>query len=64
MYIHHVEQIVDPRNDLISALVYSANGTEVDTVVIDGEIVLENGRLTLADEEEICANAQKITEKF
>ncbi|MBQ4225118.1 MAG: amidohydrolase [Oscillospiraceae bacterium] len=53
-----------PRNDLISALVYSANGTEVDTVVIDGEIVLENGRLTLADEEEICANAQKITEKF
>lgn len=53
-----------PRNDLTSALVYSANGSEVDTVIIDGDIVLEHGRLTKFDEEEIYAHAREIAEKF
>lgn len=53
-----------PKNDLLAALVYSANGSEVDTVIIDGEIVLEKGRLTKFDENEIYARAEKIAEKF
>ena len=53
-----------PRNDLSSALVYSANGSEVDTVIIDGEVVLEHGRLTKFDEEEIYAHAKAVAEKF
>lgn len=53
-----------PRNDLLSALVYSANGTETDTVIIDGEIVLEHGRLTKADEEEIYAKAQEVIDRI
>lgn len=53
-----------PVNDLAAALVYSANGSEVDTVIINGEIVLEKGRLTKFDEEEIYARARKIAEKF
>ncbi len=53
-----------PRNDLAAAVVYSANGSEVDTVMIGGEIVLENGRLTKFDEEEIYAHAREIAEKF
>ena len=53
-----------PRNDLTAALVYSANGSEVETVIIDGEIVLEHGRLTKFDEEEIYAHAREIAEKF
>lgn len=53
-----------PKNDLLAALVYSANGSEVDTVIIDGEIVLEEGRLTKFDENEIYARAEKIAEKF
>ena len=53
-----------PRNDLTSALVYSANGSEVDTVIIDGEVVLEHGRLTKFDEEEIYAHAKAVAEKF
>lgn len=48
-----------PRNDLTAAMVYSANGSEVDTVIINGEIVLEKGRLTKFDEEEICAKARQ-----
>lgn len=53
-----------PRNDLIAALVYSANGSEVDTVIINGEIVLENGRLTKFDDQEIYAKAQEIGERI
>ncbi len=53
-----------PRNNLTAALVYSANGSEVDTVLIDGEIVLENGKLTKFDENEIYAHVQKIADKF
>lgn len=53
-----------PRNDLAAALVYSANGSEVDTVIINGEIVLEKGRLTRFDEEEIYAKARQVAERF
>ena len=53
-----------PRNNLLSALAYSANGTETDTVIIDGQIVLENGKLTLADEEEIYAKAQEVMDRL
>lgn len=53
-----------PRNDLTAALVYSANGSEVDTVIINGDIVLEKGRLTKFDEEEIYAKAREAAEKF
>lgn len=53
-----------PRNDLTAALVYSANGNEVDTVIINGDIVLEKGRLTKFDEEEIYAKAREAAEKF
>ena len=49
---------------MTSALVYSANGSEVDTVIIDGEVVLEHGRLTKFDEEEIYAHAKAVAEKF
>lgn len=48
-----------PRNNLVSALVYSANGSEVETVIVDGEIVLENGRTTLIDEKLVYAKAEE-----
>jgi 5-methylthioadenosine/S-adenosylhomocysteine deaminase len=48
-----------PRHNLIAALAYSANGTETDTVIIDGKVVLEAGRLLTADEEEIYAKVEK-----
>jgi len=38
-----------PAPDSIRALVYSARGTEFDTVICDGRLVMENGRTQLAD---------------
>lgn len=40
-----------PGLDPVNSLIYSAQSTGVDTVIIDGEIVLENGQFTRVDEE-------------
>lgn len=53
-----------PRVNLPAALVYSANGSEVETVLIDGRVVLENGHLPDVDEEEIYAKVQEAAERM
>ena len=40
-----------PGLDVVNSLIYSAQSTGVDTVIVDGEIVLEGGRFTRLDEE-------------
>lgn len=47
-----------PVVDGFGILAYSANGSCVDTVVIDGRIVLEGGRLTSLDGPALVAQAQ------
>ena len=42
-----------PRTSLKSALCYSANGSEADTVMVGGEIIMENRTMTKADEEKL-----------
>jgi len=49
---------VAPVHDPVSALVYAALGSEVRWVVIDGVLVMANGRLTGLDEEVVRARAQ------
>jgi 5-methylthioadenosine/S-adenosylhomocysteine deaminase len=39
-----------PVHHPVSALVYAAAGTEVETVIIDGRVVLEHGQMTTLDE--------------
>lgn len=41
---------IEPAHDPISALVYAAAGTEVATVIVDGEILMRDGVLTELDE--------------
>ncbi len=53
-----------PKNNIIAALSYSANGSEVDTVIIDGEIVMENRKLLNVDENEVYESVEKIAEKI
>ena len=42
-----------PRHNIFNLLAYSAKGADVDTVIIDGEIVMEKRELTKVDEEKI-----------
>ncbi len=39
-----------PRNNLLAGLSYSANGSEVETVIIDGKITMENRKVLTLDE--------------
>ena len=47
-----------PRHRTVSALTYCVRGSDVAYSVIDGEVVLENGRCTMVDEEEVMLEAQ------
>lgn len=49
-----------PMVDGYGVLVHSASGHDVDTVIVDGKVVLSAGKLTLADGNAIVANAQKV----
>ena len=48
-----------PNVKPISNLVMSANGFNVDTVIIDGKIVLENKEFTKINKNEIIEQANK-----
>lgn len=53
-----------PRNNMLGALCYSARGTEIETVMVDGKILIENGVSTTLDEEKIYYNASKVIERI
>lgn len=42
-----------PENDPMAAVVYSARGSDVDTVIIQGEIIVDNKKLLTIDEEKL-----------
>ncbi|MFN8525722.1 MAG: amidohydrolase family protein [Chloroflexota bacterium] len=48
----------------VNNLVYSADGRSVDTVLIDGRVVVERGRQTFADEERLFDQVQAIGERL
>ncbi len=53
-----------PENNLVSALAYSANGSEVDTVIINGKTVYEHGEFKTIDAEKVIWNVRKTVERF
>ena len=52
-----------PLADPVKALVYAETGTAVDTVVVDGRVVVERGRVTTVDEARIYARAQEAADR-
>lgn len=42
-----------PRNNLISALVYSANSSDVEAVICDGNFIMKNREILNLDEDEV-----------
>lgn len=49
-----------PRNNLIAGLSYSANGSEVETVIIDGKITMEDRKILTMDEELVYKKVNEI----
>ena len=56
-----------PTHDVVANLVFSGNGRDVDTVIIDGNIIIKNRKFKNIDVDEIIKNgnecAQRIAEK-
>ena len=53
-----------PLLDPVSNLVYSATGASVHTVVIDGRIVLDAGRVTTLDEGDLLDRAERLARPY
>jgi 5-methylthioadenosine/S-adenosylhomocysteine deaminase len=49
-----------PMINVVNNLVYSADGRSVDTVLVDGQIVVEGGRMTRFDEDELYEEVKAI----
>ncbi len=47
-----------------SHLVYAARGSDVDSVIINGKIVMENGNLNFMDIEKVMENVRKIADEI
>ena len=53
-----------PENDLCTNLVYSANGSDVDTVMIDGKIIMQNRKLLTINEKHVKKNIAKVVKRL
>lgn len=53
-----------PNNNIISSLCYSANGSEVESVMVGGDFVMRNRELLTIDYERVCYEVQKIAERY
>ncbi|MCQ2126682.1 MAG: amidohydrolase [Bacteroidaceae bacterium] len=47
-----------PHTNLVSELVYSSNAADVETVIVNGQIVVEGRKCLTMDEKEVCGTAQ------
>ena len=53
---------IAPVHDPIGSLVYCAHGSDVDTVIIDGRVVMEGGEVKTIDEEDILEKSYEVVE--
>lgn len=53
-----------PINDVVSHIVYSANGNDVETTIVDGKILMLDREVLTLDEEKILDEAEKTIEKL
>lgn len=53
-----------PRTSRIQNLIYSSRSKGIDTVVVNGRVIVENGRSTMVDMEKVMADAQQSSDRL
>lgn len=53
-----------PENDICTNLVYSANGADIDTVIIDGKVIMKNRELLGINEKEVKNQVREIAKRL
>jgi len=58
--------LIGPYADPVKILVHTANGRDVDTVIVDGRVVVRNKKIQMLDidEKEVLAKGQAIAERL
>ena len=55
---------MQPVNDPIAALAYSANGSEVETVIVGGEVLMENREFVTIDSKQVYYEVAKVRDRI
>lgn len=55
---------IAPVHDHVASLVYCANGGDVDTVIIDGKVVMEHRHIKTVDEKEVIRRSNVVGKKL
>ena len=53
-----------PENDICANLVYSSNGADVETVMIDGKVIMQNRKMINLDEKNVMRQVKKIAKRL
>lgn len=53
-----------PENDIATNIVYSANGADVDTVIINGKLIMQNRKMINIDEKEAIKEVKKVAKRL
>ena len=64
VFMDLAEPSLFPANDPVTSLCYSANGSEVKSVMIDGSFVLKEGGFTTIDAERVRFEVQKTVDRY
>ena len=55
---------LQPENDVCSNIVYSANGSDVDSVMIDGNLIMQGRKMRNLNEKEVMRHVKKIAKRL
>ncbi len=58
--LHMNSLFMMPKNNFFNQLVYSESGSSVETVIIDGQVVVDDGVITTVNVKELHAEAQEM----
>ncbi len=53
-----------PANDICANLVYSSNGADVESVMIDGKVIMQNRKMLNLDEKQVMRQVKKIAKRL
>ncbi len=53
-----------PKHNIIAHTVYSAQSSDIDTVIVDGKIIMRNRKVTTINEEEVLENVQRCADRL
>jgi len=55
---------ISPVHDPVASLVYCANGGDVDTVIVDGKVVMERRQIKTVDEQKVIQKSYEVSQRL